>query len=61
MVAVLIQQIVVPIATLVVGAILGAILSTWYSNYVKRPILTVTGSGGGGGVGAGYWPIRFDH
>lgn len=40
--------------SLIVGAVLGTIASTWYSFYLKRPVLKVVGSGGGGGPGKGH-------
>jgi hypothetical protein len=41
----LLLQIVIPVVTLVVGALLGV----WFTVYLTRPTLRVTGSGGGGG------------
>ena len=47
----LVLQIVVPIVTLVLGALLGV----WFTVYLARPTLRVTGSGGGGGSGPGFY------
>jgi hypothetical protein len=45
-------QVVVPIVTLILGALLGV----WFTVYLTRPMLRVTGSGGGGGAsGPGYY------
>jgi hypothetical protein len=42
------------ILTLVVGAILGAVLGAWFTTYIKRPKLAIAGAGGGGGPGPGH-------
>lgn len=39
----------IDIPSLVLGAALGAVTSTWHSYYVRRPKLRVIGSGSGGG------------
>ncbi len=38
----------------VVSLLLGAALGAWYTVYLRRPTLKVTGSGGGGGPGPGH-------
>jgi hypothetical protein len=48
------MQVVIPIITFLVGAVLGAVLGRWYGVYQGRPMLTIIGSGGGGGPGPGY-------
>jgi hypothetical protein len=46
----LLTEVVVPIATLIVGALLGVLFTV----YLARPRLKVRGSGSGGGTGPGY-------
>ena len=48
------MDVIIPIITLLVGAVLGALLGRWYGVYQSRPVLTIIGSGGGGGPGPGY-------
>jgi hypothetical protein len=43
-------QIALPIVTLVLGVVLGA----WYTVYLRRPTLKITGGGSGGGPGPGH-------
>jgi hypothetical protein len=42
------------IPSLLVGAIVGAVVSVGYGLFLKRPLLEVSGGGGGGGPGPGH-------
>lgn len=44
----------VDLVSLLLGAVIGALVSTWHGYFVTRPKLTITGSGGGGGPGPGF-------
>ena len=50
------MQVVMPIITLLVGAVLGAVLGRWYGVYQSRPMLTIIGSGDGAGPGSQRGP-----
>jgi hypothetical protein len=44
----------IDIISLIIGALLGAFLSTWHAYWVKRPILHIYGAGGCGSSGLGF-------
>jgi hypothetical protein len=44
----------ISVPSLLVGAVLGALLSTWFRYFIVRPSLNALGSGGGGGPGPGF-------
>ena len=39
----------IDVLSLVLGTLLGTLLSAWYGLYLHRPVLKVIGGGGGGG------------
>jgi hypothetical protein len=46
------------VPSLLLGAVLGTLISTWYGFFLRRPKIRISGGGGGGGPGPGYHHVR---